>query len=254
MEKLPERKVLGILSIVIGAIALILSWVPIVNNFAAVLAVIGVILGLIAFLVNRKHKKILAWIGTIISVISFAIVMGTQSMYSNAIDDAAGKTDSQVEKAQSADAKKHKTSSSQKSISSSNSNSNKTFNLGDEVTQKNGMTTKVNNVNYFDFEDEEEDGQAVAINITLTNNGKKSLEYNEFDYQLDDNGNLTDTIAYAGTDEDGNDLVTDELDSGTLRPGATVTGTVVGQGNQTDKLKLVSTAYDDTINWEINLN
>src|SRR5699024_5041379 len=153
MEKLPERKVLGILSIVIGTIALILSWVPIVNNFAAVLAVIGVILGLIAFLVNRKHKKILAWIGTIISVISFAIVMGTQSMYSNAIDDAAGKTVSQVEKAQSADAKKHKTSSSQKSISSSSSNSNKAFNLGDEVTQKNGMTTKVNNVNYFDFED-----------------------------------------------------------------------------------------------------
>lgn len=250
MEKLPEKKALGIVSIVIGAIALILSWVPIVNNFAAVLAVIGVIFGLIAFLVNRKHKKLLAWIGTILSIVSFAIVMGTQSMYSNAIDEATGKTDSQVEKVDKSSSSKTKETSSS---ATSSSEENKIFNIGDTVTQKNGMSTVVNSVKYIDMQDGSDD-QAVVINLTLTNNGKKSLDYNEFDYELDDNGKMTDTIAYAGTDDDGNDLVTDELGDGTLRPGSTVTGSVVGEGLSSDKLKLVSTAYDDTTNWEINLN
>lgn len=250
MEKLPEKKALGIVSIVIGAIALILSWVPIVNNFAAVLAVMGVIFGLIAFLVNRKHKKLLAWIGTILSIVSFAIVMGTQSMYSNAIDEATGKTDSQVEKVDKSSSSKTKETSSS---ATSSSEENKIFNIGDTVTQKNGMSTVVNSVKYIDMQDGSDD-QAVVINLTLTNNGKKSLDYNEFDYELDDNGKMTDTIAYAGTDDDGNDLVTDELGDGTLRPGSTVTGSVVGEGLSSDKLKLVSTAYDDTTNWEINLN
>ena len=255
MEKLPEKKALGIVSIVIGVIALILSWVPIINSFAAVLAVIGVIFGLIAFLVNRKHKKLLAWLGTIFSVLAFIIVIGTQSMYSDAFDDAAGKTDTQVDKSQSQKTKTNKsTSTSQKASASSSSDTGKTFNIGEEVTQKNGLATKVNSVRYITFEDEDENNQGIVINVTLTNNGKKSIDYNESDYQVDDNGRLTDTLLYAGTDDYGNDLVSDELESGTLRPGASVTGSVVGQGNQSDKLKFVSTAYDDSVNWEFNLN
>src|SRR5699024_8328881 len=135
---LPEKKALGIVSIVIGAIALILSWVPIVNNFAAVLAVIGVIFGLIAFLVNRKHKKLLAWIGTILSIVSFAIVMGTQSMYSNAIDDATGKNDTQATNdSSSSESSSKETSQSSSSQASSSSEEDNTFKVRDTVKLRN---------------------------------------------------------------------------------------------------------------------
>ncbi len=250
MEKLPEKKVLGILSIVIGAIALILSWIPIVNNFAAVLAVIGVILGLIAFLVNRKHKKLLAWIGTILSVVSFAIVMGTQSMYSNAIDDVAGKNDTQATNEDNSNNK-----SSQES-STSSSEENKTFNVGDTVEQKNGMNIKVDSVEYKDggeFDDLDDGKQFVVVHLTLDNKGTKTLDYNEYDYKLDDNGKQTDFDSFM-SDENGNDVYSDMLESGSLRPNSSMTGTIIGQAVTSDSLQLVSNAYDNSNNWTINLN
>lgn len=84
-----EKKVLPIITLIIGILALVLSWVPIVNNFAAVLAVVAIILGTIAIIVNRKNKKTLSIVGTVISVLAFIIVLATQSMYSSAIDNAS---------------------------------------------------------------------------------------------------------------------------------------------------------------------
>lgn len=241
MDKLPEKKALGIVSIVIGAIALILSWMPIVNNFAAILAVLGLIFGLIAFFVNRKHKKLLAWIGTIISVISLAVVIGTQSMYSKAINDATGKTDTQ-------------TSSSSKSVSSSETD--KTYAIGDTVAQNNGMNVKVNSVEFKDggqYDNLDAGKQFVVVHLTLTNKGTKTLDYNQFDYKLDDNGKQTDMLSTM-MDDNGNDVYSDMLESGSLRPKASLTGTLIGEAVTSDKLALVSNAYDNTNNWTIKLN
>ena len=257
MEKLPESKVLGILSIVIGTIALILSWVPIVNNFAAVLAVIGVILGLIAFLVNRKHKKLLAWIGTILSVISFAIVMGTQSMYSNAIDDATGKNDTQATNdSSSSESSSKETSQSSSSQASSSSEEDTTFKVGDTVEQRNGMNVKVDSVEYTDggeYDDLNAGNQFVVVHLTLTNKGTKTLDYDSSDYKLDDNGKQK-YMDDSPVDDNVDDIYSDMLDYGSLRPNSTVTGTIVGQAVTTDKLKLVSNDYDNSNNWTIDLN
>ena len=51
-----EKKVLGILAIVFGGISLTISWVPILNNVSFYIAVISLILGVIALIVNRKIK------------------------------------------------------------------------------------------------------------------------------------------------------------------------------------------------------
>lgn len=88
-NKLSEKKVLGILAIVFGGFGLLLSWVPIVNNFAFVLGVIALLLGFIGILVNRKNKKVLSVIGTMISIATIALVLFTQSVYLNAIDKAS---------------------------------------------------------------------------------------------------------------------------------------------------------------------
>ena len=84
-----EKKVLGILAIVFGGISLTISWVPILNNVSFYIAVISLILGVIALIVNRKNKKVLAIVGTCLSVASIIIVLVTQSMYSSAIDNAS---------------------------------------------------------------------------------------------------------------------------------------------------------------------
>lgn len=84
-----EKKVLGILAIVFGGIALIGSWVPILNNVSFFIAIISLILGVIALIVNRKNKKVLAIVGTCLSIASIIIVLVTQTMYSSALDSAS---------------------------------------------------------------------------------------------------------------------------------------------------------------------
>lgn len=88
-----EKKVLGILAIVFGSIALVGSWVPILNNGSFFIAVVELILGVIALIVNRKNKKVLAIVGTCLSIASIIIVLVTQSMYSSAIDNASKEFD-----------------------------------------------------------------------------------------------------------------------------------------------------------------
>lgn len=81
-----ERKVLGILAIIFGALALLGSWMPIINNFSFILAILALIFGLIGFAVNRKRPKTLAIIGTVLAVVSIAIVLVTQAMYAKSLD------------------------------------------------------------------------------------------------------------------------------------------------------------------------
>ena len=84
-----ERKVLGILAIIFGGLALLGSWMPIINNFSFILAILALIFGLIGFAVNRKRPKTLAIIGTVLAVVSMVIVIATQLMYARALNNAA---------------------------------------------------------------------------------------------------------------------------------------------------------------------
>ncbi|MQW22295.1 MULTISPECIES: MFS transporter [unclassified Lactococcus] len=86
MEKQNEKKVLAIIGLVFGGIGLLMSWLPILNTVGAFFAVIGLVLGLIAFFVNLRRKKILSLITVAISLGAIAIVLVTQSMYSKALD------------------------------------------------------------------------------------------------------------------------------------------------------------------------
>ncbi len=82
-----ERKVLGILAIIFGGLALLGSWMPIINNFSFILAILALIFGLIGFAVNRKRPKTLAIIGTVLAVVSIAIVLVTQAMYAKSLKE-----------------------------------------------------------------------------------------------------------------------------------------------------------------------
>lgn len=99
MEK--ERKVLGILAIVFGGIALIGSWMPIINNLSFIIAILALILGIIGLFINKKRPKTLAIIGTVIAVVSMAIVLITQTMYARALNNVSKDVETAVSSANS---------------------------------------------------------------------------------------------------------------------------------------------------------
>lgn len=85
------RSGLAIAGLVLGIIALLTSFLPIINNFSAVLAFIGAIfsvIGLVGALRGKKLGKGMAIAATVINVVVIAVVLGTQSMYSAAINEA----------------------------------------------------------------------------------------------------------------------------------------------------------------------
>lgn len=82
---------MGIAALVLGIVALLISWVPILNNLAAIVAFIGIILGGFAIYSTRpsgkKSGRGLSIAGTVICVVAVAIVLFTQYIYGKALDE-----------------------------------------------------------------------------------------------------------------------------------------------------------------------
>lgn len=84
---------MAITGLVIGIIALLTSFIPIVNNisfFLAILAAIFAIVGLVSAVRGTRAGKGLAIAALAISIVAGAIVLVTQAAYSAALNDALG--------------------------------------------------------------------------------------------------------------------------------------------------------------------
>lgn len=202
---------LAIAGLVVGIIAAISSWMPIINNLSFFLALIGAVLaivGLVSALRGKRGGKGLAIAAVVVNVVAIAIVLGTQSAYSNAIDEAtsgpdvAGVTSSEGEgDQQDAPAEQATTDLAP----------------GSTVNLENGLSVTVDSVetgiaNY--------DGSSlVAAHVTYANSGDEPASYNTYDWKGEDaNGAQEYTTFYSEA--------TDDLSSGTLAAGGTKSGTV----------------------------
>lgn len=150
-----------------------------------------------------------------------------------------------------------KVNGSGKSSTSVSSTKQTTFKVGD-VVNLDGVELVVNSATYNaggQYTKPDAGNQYVIVNVTITNKSKDSVDYNPFDFKLDDNGNQTSLSEYA-TDDSGNDLVQTHLNSGTLTKGGSVTGSMMGQAKLGDKYKLVYTGnmFDNKskITFELN--
>ena len=88
-----ENKVLGILAIVFGSIALLGSWIPIINYLSFFIGTIALILAIIGLIVNQKKPKTLAIIGSVISFFSLIIALVTLSFYSRMFNEMGKRFD-----------------------------------------------------------------------------------------------------------------------------------------------------------------
>ena len=81
----------SIVALVLGIIALVTSFLPIINNLSFVLALVGAVfavIGLVGVLRGKKGGRGFSIAAVVVNVLAIAIVLGTQSAYSSAIDEA----------------------------------------------------------------------------------------------------------------------------------------------------------------------
>ena len=78
----------AIVGLVLGILAIVTSWIPIVNNLSGILAMVGLvfsIVGVIGTVRGKKGGKGLAVAALVLNVLSLVIVLGLQSAWSAAL-------------------------------------------------------------------------------------------------------------------------------------------------------------------------
>lgn len=213
------RSGLGIAGFVLGIIAAATSFLPILNNGSAIIAVVGLVLaivGTVSCMRGKKSGKGLAIAGVILNIAAFAIVLVTQSMYSAAIDDAlSGPTvvsqGSEQQASQTAPASESSDSATQEPVAAGNS-----------ITLSNGLVLTVDNVvagltNY--------DGSPITqVTVTYQNNGSDQASFNLYDWKGQDAQGAQRTSAYYSEAEN-------QLNSGSIAAGGSVSGNVYFDGD-----------------------
>lgn len=161
----------SIVALVLGIIALATSFLPIINNLSFVLALVGAVfavIGLVGVLRGKKGGRGFSIAAVIVNVLAIAIVLGTQSAYSSAIDEATKGTISTEDGSSAAAA----------STSAESAMADK-YSIADEQMTGDDYTTTIS---------------GTFINLTDSQLGYVSISYNLFDAD----GNQIGT-AYANT-------------------------------------------------------
>lgn len=181
----------AIVALVLGVIALVSSWVPIVNNLAFIFGLVGAVFAVVALvgtLRGKKSGKALAIASAVLNVLALVVVLATQSAYSSAIDKA---TQGSVTTADGTAASSSATTGAGSSTSSGASSD----------------ASASTSAEKYAIEGEELTGSAYFCTISgvYTNKSGAKLNYVQLSYTLfDEDGNQIGT-AYANTSnlEDG---------------------------------------------------
>lgn len=234
---------MAVTSLVLGILAVVSSWMPIINNFSFILAFLGIIfaiIGLVGTVRGKKKGKGMAVAGLVLGVLSVIIVLATQSAYVTAIDSAMEGPSVTTTEAASPD----NATAEQEDTSSENADTAEPATtdlaVGTTATLSDGVSVTVDAVtpglaNY--------DGNEITgVQVTYVNNGDKEASFNPFDWEGEDaNGAQRSGTYYSEA--------TDELHSGTLAPGGTVTGMVYFDGALSKVVYNASFFSDATVSW-----
>ncbi len=189
----------GIVSLILGILAIIICWIPIINNLSAVAGIIGLIFGIVAILRIKKKNlsgKGVAVAGLMLCILSIVITLFTQSLFSKAFDEAtSGPKAAKVSDSQSAADKDAKKADKK-----------------DDGKEKDAAATQDLAVGKKTY---------TLITVTYKNGGKEKTDFNSFDWKSTNaDGAVSD--AEIALFEDRSKM----LQSGELNPGGTVTGKV----------------------------
>lgn len=232
---------MAIAGLVLGILAAVSSWMPIINNLSFVIAAVGAvfaIVGVAATVRGKKTGKGLAIAALVVNVVAIVIVLATQSAMSAAIDEATSgpsvsgvsSTDGRSEEEGADDGQDAQQASTDLAV-------------GTTVSLANGLTVTVDSVDtsLFNY-----DGSAiVGAHVTYANNGDESASYNTYDWKGEDADGAQEYGTYFSD-------ATDELGSGTLAAGGSKSGNVYFEGSTVKILYFGSILTDEpTASWNI---
>ena len=92
-QQRPKGSGLGISALVLGIIALLLSWIPVVNYLAIVLALVGLGLGIAGII---KSHRVMSIIGSALSVLAIVVAIIINIAFVAAVDEAVAELDSSL--------------------------------------------------------------------------------------------------------------------------------------------------------------
>lgn len=230
----PPRSAMAIAGMVVGIVALLTSFVPIVNNASFVLALLGLvfaIVGLVAGVRGTRSGKGFAVAGIAVSAVAVIVVLVTQALYGAALDQASRELDEIANgpavTGVSSDGDREESGADTvagggDAADGAAQTAAQDLAVGSSVQLASGLTVSVDEVqpglvNY--------DGSTVTgVRVTYVNGGSSEASFNVYDWKGQDaQGAQQYTTYYVDA--------SDELSSGTLAPGGTVTGTVYFDGD-----------------------
>ena len=240
----------AIVGLVLGILAIVISWVPIVNNFAFIVGLIGLIfaiVGLTGTLRGKKRGRGIAIAALVVNILSVALVLGTQSLYGAALDSAINGPAASSTTAATDDTADGTSDDAQKSQDNAGENTDEgsftNLAVGTPVELENGLALTVNSVQtgLTNF-----DGTTMTgVNVTYVNNSDSEVDYNSFNWKGEDaQGNRTTSTYYSEA--------TSDLGYGSLAAGGTVTGDIYFEGEVTAAVYYASAFADsETASWKL---
>lgn len=228
------RSAMAISSLVLGVVALLTSFIPIVNNASLFVALLGAVFGIIAVVATMRGTrkgKALAASALVLNIVSIAVVFATQAMFSAAIDEAASNLNA-VE-----------TPTEQSLVDSQASQSQADYEdleVGATAELNDGLSVRVESVesgllNY--------DGKEIScVRVAYENNGSREAPFNVFDWKAQDEQGAQRNITYYSE-------AADDLNSGSLAPGGSVQGNLYFDGNISKVLYYSNVFFDSSVAW-----
>lgn len=234
----PEAKTsvstFAIVGLVLGAAALLTCYVPLINNISLIAGVAGLalsIVGLIATIRRNKRGRTLAIAGTAVSAVAIVAVIIVQAVFSDALDQVFG-TDSFTfipaisANANTADAtsSSNTENASKSSSASPSSSSNPNYSdlpIGTPAEYQSGLFVCVDAIKEGIVNSS--GTRLTEVTVTYTNGGSSQEAFNSYDWRGEDAKGVQRTDSYFSE-------ATNELKSGTLAPGGSITGNIYFEG------------------------
>ena len=236
-----RRSGMAIAGLVVGVVALLTSLMPIINNISFFFALAGAVLAIAGFVGcvrGKRSGKGLAIGAVVVNVVAIVAVLASQSMYGAAIDDAMNGPQAVAVSDDAGD------KASDEGAGDKAGDKAQVLSVGSSVELENGMSVSVDSVtpglvNY--------DGSSITcVRVTYTNNGKEALSFNPYDWKGENASGVRNDTAYYSE-------ATEELNSGDLAAGGTVSGNLYFDGDLSAALYFSNAFADEpAATWQLS--